>query len=241
MRNKAEQAAKAFTDRQFPGAEAVFLGGSAASGHLNERSDLDLVIIDEAVFFPYYECLLSDGWRIDTFVFSSANYRPYFDACSRSGIPTLLRLCAEGVPLRDRGAGERLREEAAERLAAGPDPWTDDEKDRSRHKMSEHLEDLEASADFMETVFAAQTVCMEAARFALRTGGHWAGEGKWLARELARSVPDFYGELREAMTAYHEQHRVEPLIAAVDKLLEPHGGRLIEGYAAFGVLFPEDE
>jgi len=236
MRAKAEQAARAFADRHFPGAEAVFLGGSAASGQLNERSDLDLLLIDESVFFPYYECFASDGWQIDAFVFSSANYYPYFEACSQTGIPTLLRLCAEGVLIRDGGVGERYRREAAERLAAGPDPWTDDDKNRSRHMISENLYDLESSRNFLETAFVVQTVCMEAARFALRTGGHWIGEGKWLARELQRSAPEFYGELCAALAAYHEHRRIEPLIAAVDKLLEPHGGRLIEGYAAFGVL-----
>ena len=234
------EAAQRFVTMQFPQSEAAILAGSVVQGGATPGSDLDLVLFDESQAGPFRKTYRAFGWIIEAFVVNKDTYRYFFDQAVESAIPSLLRMCSEGIVLRGHEHVAAIIEEARRDLAAGPPAWTVQELDRARYEIGETLTDLECSASRAEGLFITAKLAGMLAEFALRTGGFWIGDGKWLQRSLKQSDPALAEELYEALEAYYRLDRTEPLSAFVQKLLEPFGGLLVEGYAE-GDLPDEEE
>lgn len=234
------EAAQRFVTMRFPQSEAAILAGSVVQGGATPGSDLDLVLFDESQAGPFRKTYRAFGWIIEAFVVNKDTYRYFFDQAVESAIPSLLRMCSEGIVLRGHEHVAAIIEEARRDLAAGPPAWTVQELDRARYEIGETLTDLECSASRAEGLFITAKLAGMLAEFALRTGGFWIGDGKWLQRSLKQSDPALAEELYEALEAYYRLDRTEPLSAFVQKLLEPFGGLLVEGYAE-GDLPDEEE
>ncbi|KPV61153.1 nucleotidyltransferase [Paenibacillus sp. A3] len=225
------EAAKRFVNMRFPQSEAAILAGSVVQGGATPGSDLDVVVFDESQYGPFRKTYRAFGWIIEAFVMNRGAYRYFFDQAVESAIPSLLRMCSEGIVLHGHEHVAAIIEEARRDLDAGPPAWSIQELDRARYEIGETLTDLECSASRAEGLFITAKLAGMLVEFALRTGGFWIGDGKWLQRSLKLSDPAQAEELYEALEAYYRLDRTEPLSAFVQKLLEPFGGFLVEGYA----------
>ncbi len=229
------EAAASFVAAHYPDAEAALLGGGVLSRHRTPTSDLDVVIVLAGSPAPYRETFEHEGWIVEAFVHTRDSLAAYWSQDVARRIPSLVRMCAEGVVLVDRGgSAEQIQAEATARLAAGPPRLESAELEAARYRLTDLLDDLAGCDDEQELAFIAGEVLRSAGELALVASGQWSGSGKGLARELAAADPDLLERLvngHRHVVVYGDTavlHR-----AAVDVLLRV-GGALMVGFRAAG-------
>ncbi|GIP35281.1 nucleotidyltransferase domain-containing protein [Paenibacillus sp. J2TS4] len=233
MKPTGEQAARLFIDHWYPDCCIAILAGSAAQGRENDYSDLDLVIMDETVPRPYRRTYREFGRTIEAFVLNRASCPALFMVGITTVLPSLQRMVAEGVVLKDDGTAAEIREQARNDLAAGPFPWMEEEKEAARYRISEYLEDLSGSSDRGENLFIVQQLAELVTEFVLRANNQWLGEGKWALRMLQRYDASFSRSLIACLEDFYVRNDRRSLVRLVDNVLEPWGGRLAEGHIIY--------
>ncbi|MGW2864586.1 nucleotidyltransferase domain-containing protein [Streptomyces sp. NPDC001205] len=218
------------TDR-FPSARAAFLAGSVLTSRRTPTSDLDIVVLLDGPPAPSRENLVYRGWPVELFVQTEADWRSFADQETAKRSSPLLAMCADGMLLVDTdGLGAALQDEARQRLAAGPPPLTDRERDYQRYILSDLLDDLRGCTDPAERTYLVTHLLQRASELVLLVGGHWLGSGKWLSRRLAAADP----EVHRALSATVPQAiagDVTGFVAVVAEVLDLAGGPLWDGYA----------
>jgi hypothetical protein len=211
----------------YPDARAAWLGGSVARGEATPTSDLDITVLQDGPAMR--KSLEYGGWPVELFVHTEKSLRYYADKDQLRRQPTMMRLVGESVVLVDTdGSGARLQQEFLAEVAAGPKPLSTDELNLLRYTITDLLEDL-VSATGDERLAITSVLWQEAARLLLTGSGHWAGTGKGLWRELtAYDVAhgtDHASALLDGLRAPDDR-----IVAAVDRILNEHGGRLFAGF-----------
>lgn len=234
MRLSGKEAALKFVESHFPQCSIAILSGSVVTGRDTERSDLDLVIIDETQSRPFRASYREFGWPIEAFIFSKDTYGYYFEVNQFRAIPSLQRMCADGLILKDDGTAEELVREAKELMRQGPFPWTEEDIHQARYEISECLEDLSGSVSHEENIFIVNRLASLVHEFELRVHGCWIGEGKWVVRSLRMYDEAFCGQFLGELDAFYKTEKKDALVAFVDRVLEPYGGRFFEGYRQEG-------
>jgi hypothetical protein len=237
MKTSPRETAAQFVRAEFAHCSAAIMGGSAAREEYTEHSDLDLVIVDHTIPAPSHEIYRFGDWDIEVFAFCGGTYEDFFQENAREGIPTLQRICAEGILIVDRGGeGMRLQERAKKALAAGPVPWTLDDMNRARFELTNLLLDLTAAKSYAEAVFVANELAKAAHHFILRIHGRWTGFGKWMIRELERFDEQLCRQFIAVFTRLYQTGEIDQVVAWIDELLAPYGGRLLAGFRESSVL-----
>ncbi len=195
------------------------------------HSDLDIVIIDDTQLFPYRESFYESGWPIEAFVLTKDTYRDMFEINESRGLPTLHRMCAEGIILKDDGTASEVVEIARETLKKGPLPWTAEEMKQARYEISECLEDLTGSDCHYENIFIVNKLVGLVHEYVLRMNGCWIGDGKWVVRSLQIYNKEFTDQFLHILNDFYKTERKDAIIQFVDNILAPNGGRLFEGYS----------
>ncbi|QDO87298.1 nucleotidyltransferase domain-containing protein [Ornithinimicrobium ciconiae] len=239
--------ARAFLRQEFPGAEAAFLGGSAATGAATPGSDLDVLVVLPEHWSPvaFVETSRFDGQLVEAFVYGPASLRVWLEKGRAAHRPVLDRLVAEGIPLTDNGLTHELAAQSVAVLAAGPSAPDSEEVHRRLYSLSSAVDDLadrgsqaaraaprpSAPLDPAETAVLAWTVWREAAELALVADRQWLGTGKWLVRELRRHG-DRYGLLSwaDASLAAAAAPDTDVLVQQAQAVLDAAGGYLQEGH-----------
>jgi hypothetical protein len=240
MKYSPKAAARTFIKKHFPNACVAFLGGSAAHRNLTANSDLDIVVFDDTQV-PFKQNYTWYGWPIDAFVLTRSAYRSFFDEARSSGLPSMIRMCAEGETIVDTGFAEGIRSEARDLMSKGPSEWTWDERDQVRYQITECLEDLSNAHLYHENLFIVNQLTELVTNFILRANGQWIGIGKWAVRALAQYDKQLCDEFLYALDSFYKKETVELLIPFIDRVLEPHGGRLLEGWMEGSIIFYEEE
>jgi Nucleotidyltransferase domain. len=230
MRPSPIEAAAQYAAAAHPGCLLAVLGGSAARRAHGPDSDLDIVVVERGESDLFRKVVRFRGWVVDCFILTETNYRDWFDAGLKEANPSLQRMIAEGTVLRSAGRGPEIAEEARADLAFGPLPWSPDEIDDARNRLSETAADLLRSACPDERRFIAGRLALLAAEFLLRTNRRWIGEGKHLYRCLRDFSPEYAAKLGSALEALCARDDSAPLLDACRAILEPFGGELIVGY-----------
>lgn len=230
-----EIAAKRFVHTRFPCCDAAFLAGSSVTGRLNPGSDLDILIIDKTQETPFKFNTSRFGWIIEAFVMTPETVDSFFEEAQKTGIPTLIRMCAEGKLIKDEGIAESVREKARRLLPIGPMEWTFAELDQARYDITECLEDLEGAERHEEHLFTVNQLVSHLQHFILRSNGRWIGEGKWALRSLEAFDQSLSSEFIQVLDGFYKHGENAPLIAFSDRILAPFGGRLREGWMGCGL------
>ncbi|WP_197080977.1 nucleotidyltransferase domain-containing protein [Gordoniibacillus kamchatkensis] len=230
MRLEGKEAALQFIAKHFPDCSVAVLAGSVVTGRATARSDLDLVIFDDSQPSPFRACYREFGWPIEAFVLTTESYRYIFEMNQLRAIPSIQRMCADGTILKDDGTADALIREAKEMLREGPWPWTEDEILQARYEITECLEDLAGSSSRAEDLFTVNRLAGLVQEMELRMHGCWTGEGKWVVRSLRMYDETFCRELVQELDLFYKMEQKEGLIAFVDRVLAPYGGRLFEGF-----------
>jgi hypothetical protein len=230
MRPSPIEAATQYVAAAHPGCLLAVLGGSAARRTHGPDSDLDIVVVERGESELFRRVVRFRGWIVDCFILTDSDYREIFDAGMQEANPSLQRMIAEGTVIRRTERGLQIVEEARADLAFGPLPWSPDEIDDARNRLSETAADLLRSRCRDERRFIASRLVLLAAEFLLRTGRRWIGEGKHLYRCLREFSPEYAAKLSSALEALNAHDDPAPLIAVCRSILEPFGGELIVGY-----------
>jgi hypothetical protein len=227
----AIEAAKKFVLETFPTCQAALLGGSVVRGEETSTSDLDIVIIDETLRSEYRESFNLHGWPIEAFVHTSETIRDYFQKDCHRARPSLPRMVSEGIPIIDHPFISRLKEEANILLRDGPPKWNSQTIDMKRYFLTDALDDFIGSEERGESIFIAGSIGESLHEFVLRTQGHWIGASKWIIRALKEYDESFAEEYVEAFDHFYQNGNKQLIVRLVDSVLEPHGGRLFEGFS----------
>ncbi|QQK79021.1 nucleotidyltransferase domain-containing protein [Salicibibacter cibi] len=231
MKRRPEEAAHHFIEQFFPRCEIAILGGSAAQKTITEQSDLDIVIMDDTAPNSYRECFYCFDWNIEAFVFQPHSLAFAFDMSRLEGIPTVPRLCADGIILKDDPiSGAKIQEMAGQCLRKGPLKWSENQQRQMRFMITNVLDDLNGDHDGKERLFSAYKLFDLIPKFVLRTNQRWVGEGKWMYRALRAFDEQLCANYLEVFDIYMKTNNAKPLYAFIEELLEENGGRLFEGY-----------
>ena len=222
-------AARAIVNARYPKATAAVVGGSAASGDATAFSDLDLIVYG-ADLSTSRETFKAGDWLVEAFVYNEIGLQQMFEHEISRRRPVVLRICAEGVSLKDEsGAARQLSTRAQRILAAGPLPLSDYENERRRYQLSALADDLQDAEDGTERFLVAGLVATQAAELALLTAGKWFGAGKWLSRLLRSQLPDLASSFDDALEQAR-QGSIASLLAFAHRALENAGGFLQADY-----------
>lgn len=230
----AKDAARAVVEEHHPEARAAFLGGSVVTRRRTEASDLDIVVVLHGEPAPYRASFRRHGWPVEMFVHTEETWHAFVDREVPQRRSPLLFMCADGLLLVDAdGVGARLAAEARKLAAAGPPAVTAGEIDDSRYAITDLLDDLSGCTDAGERLFICTELVRRTGELALDLAGSWGGGGKWLARRLEAAAPGLVARLHDGLRLALDG-RVEPLVSAVDAVLDQAGGRLWAGYRRGG-------
>ncbi|QDP39405.1 nucleotidyltransferase domain-containing protein [Radiobacillus deserti] len=225
------EAAQQFIEKHFPNCQGAFLGGSTARGEYSKTSDLDIVVIDNSFNKSYRESLIEFSWPIEVFVHNRTSYQAFFESDKKRARPSLPRMIAEGIVLKDDGEMEAIRKEAAELLELGPEPWSKDVIDMKRYFITDALDDFIGSTNRAEDLFIANALTEQASEFVLRTNGKWIGASKWVVRSLKEYDGVLAQQFVSSFDLFYRNGDKSKVINLVDEILAPFGGRLFEGFS----------
>ncbi|MCG7343179.1 nucleotidyltransferase domain-containing protein [Sporosarcina sp. ACRSL] len=230
-RMKAIFAAKRFVDEYFPHCQAAVLAGSVVRGEETPTSDLDIVVFDDLLTEAYRESRIEYNWPIEVFAHTLTSYKTYFRSDAERARPSLPRMVAEGIVLKDSGILATIKNEAAELLNEGPLPWSEQTLMMKRYMLTDALGDFLGTQNEAEALFIANTLAESIHEFVLRTNGHWIGASKWIVRALKQYDEDFADRFVAAFDAFYKTGDREGIITITDEVLAPYGGRLFDGYS----------
>ncbi|MDJ0332904.1 nucleotidyltransferase domain-containing protein [Planococcus sp. S3-L1] len=225
-------AAKQFVKKNHPSCDAALLAGSVIRGEATATSDLDIVVFDHQLRSSYRESFIDFGWNIEVFVHNLTSYKEYFSSDCERARPSMPRMVAEGVVLKDNGIIERVKAEAEVLLDRGPKEWPTQIIDTKRYVITDLLDDFIGCHDRAEAIFTAGAIAELISEFVLRTNKQWSGSSKWIIRSLRHYDCEFANYFIEAFEEFYKNNNKQKIIQLVDEVLLPYGGRLFEGFSS---------
>ncbi|WP_071458647.1 nucleotidyltransferase domain-containing protein [Bacillus massilinigeriensis] len=233
MNNRPQpmEAATQFIETHFPNCDGAILAGSVVRGQATETSDLDIIVFDKSLHSAYRESLIELGWPIELFAHNLTSYRPFFKSDCERARPSLPRMVSEGAIIKDTGIITAIKQEANRLLELGPTEWYQETIDFKRYFITDSLDDLIGCRDRGEKLFIANNLGELVSEFILRTNGKWIGSSKWVVRSLVEHDEELATEFIEAFDTFYKTNETDKIIRFVDKVLQPFGGRLFEGFS----------
>jgi hypothetical protein len=225
------EAAENFLITHFPHCDGALLAGSVVRGEATKTSDLDIIVFDAKQLYPFRESLFEFGWPIELFVHNLSSYKTFFESDCERARPSLPRMVSEGLVLKDFRMIESIKTEARELLRKGPAKWSDETIRLKRYFITDHLEDFIGSTNRQEELFITNSLAELVHEFILRTNGQWIGASKWIVRALKNFNEKVADEFICAFDEFYRTGGKDKVIQLIDKVLEPFGGRLFEGFS----------
>lgn len=215
---------------RFPGALALFCGGSVIRGDHTPHSDLDIVVLLETVPNAWREAIVMNDWPIELFVHDLETLAHFNNLDCQERRPCLASILADAIVIpRPSELSDRVQGWAASILECPPDvpPST---LDAERYFLSDLVDDLRDRRPRAELVAIAARLHDQIGNFILSAHGRWSGAGKHLPRRIEELDPQLAREFERAFDAVFVDSDPAPLIAFTERLLEPFGGLLFSGY-----------
>ncbi|MFB7250325.1 nucleotidyltransferase domain-containing protein [Microbacterium sp. NPDC056234] len=179
--------AESFVAEHFPDAEVAVIGGSSSRGERTGTSDIDLLLIGDALFDDSRTAMAATyahrGEIFEVFAYTPEG----FDDWARRGVaqhrPVIVHMLVEGTAIRSGSALDQLLARWTPVLAAGPSP-TDEDLTTRRYVITDVLDDLRDAEDPLERQVLAATLFERTSELMLLTHRQWIGTGKYLPRRL---------------------------------------------------------
>jgi hypothetical protein len=224
-------AAQDLVEQKFPDCDAAFLVGSTVRSEATPTSDLDIVVISRSATAPYQEGMKAFGWPIDVVFHTESSYRKFFKLDILRRRPVLAYMINEGVILKNKdGYAQRVKEEAAAVLSAGPAPLAADEIMGARHELTKLYDDFTSSPSRVESLLLGADLAYVALEFVLNFNRQWMGDGKWAVRALRDYSPALADEFLCALEDFYQHNRKDGIARFVQNILDAAGGRTSEEY-----------
>ncbi|PLT29371.1 nucleotidyltransferase domain-containing protein [Peribacillus deserti] len=231
MRSDPILAAASFVNSHFPRCEAALLAGSVVRGETTSTSDLDLFIYMPSLHKEYRESFYEEGWMVEAFVHTSSSYKKYFSSDCDRGRPSLPKMVAEGVIIKNSPSIPKIKEEAQTLLAQGPKLWDSQTIEIKRYMLTDVLLDFIGAKSREEEIFIAGSLSELLHEFILRINGQWSGSSKWIYKALRNFDRELASRFFAAFEEYYRTGKKSGIISLTDKSLEPYGGRLFAGFS----------
>lgn len=225
------EAAERFVNTLFPECEGAILAGSVVRGEATETSDLDIIVFDNKMESSYRESIIKFGWPVELFVHNLLSYKSFFKSDCERARPSLPRMVSEGIVLKDIGIVTSMKKEAIELLENGPAEWSQETIKIKRYFITDTLDDFIGCNNPGEEIFIANTLADMVSEFVLRTNRKWIGTSKWMVRSLKEYDKEFANRFVHAFDSYYKTGEKHKVIQIVESVLEPHGGRLFDGFS----------
>lgn len=225
------EAALKFVKKYFNNCDGALLAGSVVRGEATKTSDLDIIIFDQKIEQSYRESLIEFGWPIEVFVHNFTSYKQFFQNDYERAKPSLQRMIAEGIVLKEDNRILVIKNEALLILADGPEKWSDAIVKMKRYFITDVLNDFIGCENRFEGIFIANTLAEILCEFVLRTNRKWLGTSKWTYRALAQYDEEFANQFVNAFECYYQHGKKSKIIELTDEILKPFGGRLFEGFS----------
>jgi hypothetical protein len=228
------QLVRRFATQCHPAAEAALLAGSRARRSGTADSDHDVVLLFASLpNGAWREMVLFEGHHIEAFAQDLGTLAYFCRELDRpSGRPVLTVMIAEGIAALSKNPAllEAARKIANETLRLGPPPLDAPAIRHRCYAITDLATKLRPDGPKNILLAAGATLFCELADFALRANGHWSATGKAVPRALAMVRPGLAEQFETAFADLFANGRTAPVQALVDAVLQPHGGRVREGY-----------
>mgnify|MGYP003383585598 CR=1 FL=1 len=195
-------------------------------------SDLDLVVVYDAVPNAYRESFRFAGLPVEAFVHDPETLHYFFVEVDRpTGVPSLARMVQEGVEIPDGNVLSRsLRTLAISVIEGGPPVLTDEGDRTSRYNITDLVDDIRAPRSYEELIATGGRLYETLADYYLRANGQWSARGKTIPRELERVAPDIAARYRASFERLFKCGDPSDVIALSEALLNQRGGLVFEGH-----------
>jgi hypothetical protein len=228
------QLVRRFVTQCHPTAEAALLAGSRARRSGAASSDHDVVLLFASLpNGAWREMVLFEGHHIEAFAQDLGTLAYFCRELDRpSGRPVLPVMIAEGIAALSRNSTllEAARKIANETLRLGPPPLDAPAIRHRCYAITDLATKLRPDGPKNVLLAAGAALYCELADFALRANGHWSATGKAVPHALAMVRSGLAEQFETAFADLFANGQVTPVQALVDAVLQPHGGRLREGY-----------
>lgn len=214
-----------------PDAAYGFAAGSIVRGEATATSDLDLVVVYDAVKSARRASFTLEGTPVETFIHDPETLAWAFRDEAGVARCAMLTMVSEGriCGARRRGA-KALQARARARLAKGPRPLDAARRDLLRYHVTDKIDDLRDPRPTEQLPALGFMLYDTLAELILRGAGRWAANGKWIPRSLRALDPATGDAFVAAFDALLVRRDPAPLVAFAETVLEPHGGWLFDGY-----------
>ncbi|WP_404475583.1 nucleotidyltransferase domain-containing protein [Microbacterium aerolatum] len=218
-----------FIAAHFPEASVALIGGSTARGERTRTSDIDLLLIDDALLpadqIGTARTLEFEGEIFEVFTYTQTGFAEWAQRSIAQHRPVIVHMLVEGLAVRRDDDLDVLRNRWSEILDAGP--AVDDHELRfRRYVITDVLDDLRDASDPLERAVLAATLFDRTAELMLLTAGKWIGTGKYLPRRLRELPP----ERVHALADPYVRADLDQLADAVEQELVTAGGRVQAGF-----------
>lgn len=221
--------AQRFVTAHFPGASLAIVGGSTSRGTRTPTSDIDLLVLGEAMLNDGRSSLAATyhygGETFEVFAYTAAGFDEWAERGVRDFRPVIVDMLVSGTPVLDHGAFDELRRRWTTVYAGGP-VVSDRERMARRYAITDLIDDLSDAANPVEKHVIAFTLYERLAELILLSNRSWIGTGKNLPRRLREFDPQRAETLASPLIA-------GDLLAFRDRAaeeLEHLGGRLRDGF-----------
>ncbi|MFZ3589493.1 nucleotidyltransferase domain-containing protein [Bacillus sp. DJP31] len=231
MKLQPIDAAKQYITDNFPNSDAAILAGSVVRGEATSTSDLDILVFDNSIQKSYRESLIDYDWPIELFVHNFESYKFHWNENVDRGRPSMPRMIAEGLILKDHETLAKIKAEAVEVLKNGPAALTEEIIRMKRYFITDLLDDLIGSVVRSETIYVANALVEQLHEFVLRVNRQWIGSSKWIDRSLRKWDDDIADQFILALEDIYLENNKTTLVVLTESILAPYGGRLFSGFS----------
>lgn len=217
---------------RYSNAKAIFWAGSVSQDQGTSASDLDLVIVFDAISNAYREAYIYDGWPIDAFIHDTDTLRYFFEESrAGNGISGLSYMILNGRVITDPSAfSENIKTLAQETLKAGPAPWDKTQIDKERFLITDTLDDIKYPASRDEQMASAAWLLEALGQFYFRSQNKWCASGKSIIRYLKNDNPDLAVDFTKAFESLFQTGSSVALESLTNIILAPYGGLFWDGF-----------
>ena len=215
---------------RFPDAVALFCAGSVVRGEHTPHSDLDIVVLFDSVPNAWRESVIVEAWPVELFVHDLETLAHFVqDDCQR-GRPSLASMLADAFVFPKPSAFSDRVQAWAQDILQRPPALSSIELDDGRYFISDLVDDLRDPRPRSELIATAAKLHEQLGSFVLNANNRWSGTGKHLARRLHELDPALAEAFHAAFDAVFINSDPQPLISFAERILEPFGGPLFDGY-----------
>lgn len=214
---------------KYPSAEFAFLAGSIVRGEATTFSDLDIVIVYKDLPNAFRESFYFQNLPVEAFVHTPETLNYFFEADSKTFVPSLAIMVAEGIEVPAKNdLSEKLKHLANEYL--GNPPRISDEEIRNFCCwLTDLIDDIREPRSKAELTASGTTLYATLADFYLRTNGVWSAKSKSIPRSLQKLNPNFREQFCESFEELFVTVKSAKVIKLTEIILEKHGGFLFDG------------